>query len=222
MNRRSFEVKPTILDKEFEIDIEDDYDYYHSENIDDENLHIGASINNELHPKDSYLYSSQCDNENCINIANEINKLCDECLNLEHKCILIDHVQSKSLLEMTEKITEMNQKLVQMIDTVENYEGDGLDGCSYPKLMKIENSLMKLLTKVKVRISQLEYDIIIGKKEDYLEPTLCNQCKKSCVNCVLRPCNHVCLCIECVKNLLKCPMCNKIIEYFDKVYLPNN
>src|SRR5690348_16804036 len=100
MNKKCFESRPHILDREFNIDIEDDYDYYQPY---DENLPIRTTAK-EFHTKDSYLYT--CENENCINISNEINKLSEECLNLEHKCILLDHYQSKSLLEMTEKISE--------------------------------------------------------------------------------------------------------------------
>jgi hypothetical protein len=222
MKRNNFDNKPINIGNEFNIDIEDDYDYYQTENINDENIDLGHSIVNELQPRESYLYSNQCEKENCINVANEIGKLCDECLNLEHKCILIDHIQSKSLLESTERVSELNKTIINMIDVVDNHEGEGLDECSYPKLTKLEMNLLKLLTKVKTRISTLEYDIVTGKKEDYRDDLVCAVCRKINVNCVVRPCNHLCLCCDCVKNILKCPMCNKFIEYFDKVFLPNN
>jgi hypothetical protein len=222
MNTKKFENRPVILDQEFNINLEDDYDYFHTENINDENLHIG-SFRNELHPRDSYQYSNICDNESCNNITTEINKLCEECLNLEHKCILMDHYQSKSLLEMTENISELNKSIISMLDIVEAHEGEALDDLDYPKLTKVEMNLLKLLTKVKTKISILEYDIINGTTStDNYDDMICIQCRSVNINCVLRPCNHVCLCIDCVKNLLKCPMCNKFIEYFDKVYLPNN
>jgi hypothetical protein len=218
MNRKVFENKPIEVDQEFNIDI-DDYDYYQTDTLEqfqDDNLQISKLLN----PKDPYNLS-HCENETCVSTTNEINKLCDECLNLEHKIILMDHYQSKTLLEMTEKISELNTQILKMIDTVENNEGDGLDSLEYPQLTKMENNLLKLLQKVKNKISNIEFDIVSGKKVVY-EDLTCTQCKKVDINCVLRPCGHVCLCIDCVKNLLKCPICNNFIEYFDKVFLPNN
>jgi hypothetical protein len=134
----------------------------------------------------------------------------------------MDHHQSKSLLEMTEKLSDLNKNIIDMIDTVEHHEGEALEELTYPELTKLEMNLLKLLTKVKTKVSMLEYDIVSGKKVDHVEDTVCSQCRTAQADCVLRPCSHVCLCMDCVKNLLKCPMCNKFIEYFDKVYLPNN
>ena len=50
----------------------------------------------------------------------------------------------------------------------------------------------------------------------------CLNCNENSFDTILKPCNHVCLCSECVGNLIKCPLCYKFIEYTDKIYLPSN
>jgi hypothetical protein len=64
----------------------------------------------------------------------------------------------------------------------------------------------------------------VSKDKNLVEEklTLCGICHEKEVNCIIKPCNHVFLCTECVERTIKCPLCLKFIEYFDKVYLPNN
>lgn len=54
-----------------------------------------------------------------------------------------------------------------------------------------------------------------------IENILCKNCNKNNFNTLIKPCNHVCLCSECVEFLLKCPLCFKYIEYTEKIYLPS-
>jgi hypothetical protein len=50
-NRQSFDNRPITLAKEFNIDIEEDYDYFHNiDDDDDENLQIGVSTLNPVIP----------------------------------------------------------------------------------------------------------------------------------------------------------------------------
>ncbi len=55
-----------------------------------------------------------------------------------------------------------------------------------------------------------------------IENILCKNCNKNNFDTVLKPCNHVCLCSECVEFIIKCPVCRIFIKYFDKIFLPSN
>ena len=72
-----------------------------------------------------------------------------------------------------------------------------------------------------MKISNIESDIMkgnISKPED--TSTLCKICKTKYIDCLLHPCSHVAICLDCVNTCIKCPICGKFIEYFDKIYLP--
>lgn len=195
---------------------EDYYEHMYEESLEFSQKYItSSSINSNKN------INPECNNSNCENISNEINKLKEECLNLENKCILIDYVKSEQLFEISEKISTLNKVVNNIIDSIENYEGEGLEELTYDKLTEIEMSLLKLLTKVKMRMAKLENDILKGVG-GIAQSFTCIICKKLDINCVIKPCKHVCICLECVTNTLKCPICFKYIEYYDKVFLPNN
>ena len=83
-------------------------------------------------------------------------------------------------------------------------------------------NLMDLLIKVKKKISEIEYDVMegfINKPEDHT--ILCQICKENEINCFIHPCSHVCICCDCASHTVKCPICYKFIEYYDKIFLPN-
>ena len=81
---------------------------------------------------------------------------------------------------------------------------------------------MKLLIKVKKKISEIEYDVMecfINKPEDHT--ILCEICKENEINCFIHPFSHVCICCDCTSQSIKCPVCHKFIEFYDKIFLPN-
>ena len=93
---------------------------------------------------------------------------------------------------------------------------------------------MKLLIKVKNKISNIEYGVMNGNAVLPPDESLkCNKCKENDIDCLLYPCEHLSLCCDCVKFSTKCPICFKFIDYYDirwyvlwapycKRSLPNN
>ena len=78
------------------------------------------------------------------------------------------------------------------------------------------------LVKVRHSISKIESAVmkkIIPKPED--NTTLCKKCEVNNINCLLHPCSHVVLCVDCTTQSTRCPVCHKFIDYYDKIYLPN-
>lgn len=116
---------------------------------------IFNNILNKSESKQSLLVENSCENENCIAVYKEIIKLKEECLSLENKCILIDYVKSEQLFEVSEKISELCHSINKMINIIETHEGELLDNLNYENLTKIEFNLMKLLVKVRSRISKV-------------------------------------------------------------------
>lgn len=122
----------------------------HSESINEDKLDFEHKIKN-MHKK----IANNCQNEKCINTVSEINKLSEECVDLEKKCILIDYVKSEQMLEISEKINELTQITNKLIEKIEMYEGETLDHLEYEHLTKIELTLIKLFKKVRMRISKV-------------------------------------------------------------------
>ena len=63
----------------------------------------------------------------------------------------------------------------------------------------------------------------VKKMEKLEEEMLCVVCQANKKNILLQPCNHVCLCPSCVKEVMRqnthCPLCRKRISSWTKVYL---
>jgi hypothetical protein len=135
---------------------DDDVDYFddeedaYSDMVYDDNLDFTKKAK-----KSTVQINKNCQNEKCINICIEIEKLNEECNNLEKKCILIDFVKSDQLFEISEKLSSICKVVESMINVVEAYEGESLDNLRYDQLAKIELNLMKLLLKVRGRISKV-------------------------------------------------------------------
>lgn len=83
----------------------------------------------------------------------------------------------------------------------------------------ILNFNVKLLRKIKTD-HQNEINIMNDKYVKLLEnnnhdPLICMTCYQQLRNCIIIPCNHVCICMKCYKhnNIKKCPVCR--IDIFD-------
>jgi hypothetical protein len=209
------------LDIEKEFDLVPSEDELSSENIYEENLNF-SSLHNILQPREFkfIIENNGCENESCKNTINEINKLKEECSNLEKKYMLIDRTHSQQIQELTEKSNDLTRKIYLMSSKIQNYEGEGLSELSYYKLNRLEMSLLKLLANMRMKISKIEMSQINGIKTE--NKRICKSCNKSKINCIIRPCNHLSLCYECVQKSLKCPICFNFIEYYDRFYIPNN
>jgi hypothetical protein len=136
---------------------EDDYnvldDSMNSGYICDENLDVLNKF--KKFKIEDKLHATECKIDNCVNICAEINKLKEECDDLEHKCIFIDYVKSEQLFEISEKISELCKAITKLIDIIELNEGTRIDHLDYTQLTKLEMGLMKLLIKIRLRISKV-------------------------------------------------------------------
>jgi hypothetical protein len=208
------------FDIEKEFDLVPSEDELSTENMPEESLNF-SSLHNILQPREfKFIIDNDCDNETCTNTANEINKLKEECSNLEKKYMLIDRSHSQQIQELTEKTNDMSRKINSMNAKIQNYEGEGLSDISYYKLNRLEMNLLKLLANVRRKVSKIEMGQINGIQTE--NNKLCKFCKNSRINCIMRPCNHLSMCYECVQKSLKCPICFNFIEYYDRFYIPNN
>lgn len=78
-------------------------------------------------------------------------------------------------------------------------------------------------TSVTTARGEADSDVTRRRKEKFEEEMLCVvcQCEKKII--LLQPCNHLCLCHNCVEPVLAdnriCPMCRKHVQRWTKVYL---
>ena len=56
-------------------------------------------------------------------------------------------------------------------------------------------------------------------KEKIKDSKHCLICLSEQINCVIKPCNHACVCDKCILKIEDCPMDRKKIISFDKIFL---
>ncbi len=167
-----------------------------------------------------------CTNKKCLETNKEIEQLKEDCADMEKKLSILVKTKTEEFIEISSKLTKVCKKIDDLQLSLEIYldkELTGFEKYDYKVLANAESNLMKLLIKVKNKISNIEYGAINGNiqlPED--ESLKCPKCRNNQINCLLYPCEHMALCCECVKSTIKCPICYKFIEYYDKVYLPND
>ena len=167
-----------------------------------------------------------CTNKKCLETNKEIEQLKEDCADMEKKLSILVKTKTEEFIEISSKLTKVCKKIDDLQLSLEIYldkELTGFEKYDYKVLANAESNLMKLLIKVKNKISNIEYGAINGNiqlPED--ESLKCSKCRNNQINCLLYPCEHMALCCECVKSTIKCPICYKFIEYYDKVYLPND
>ena len=166
-----------------------------------------------------------CTNRKCLETNKEIEQLKEDCEDMEKKLAILVKTKTEEFIEISSKLTKVCKKIDDLQLNLEIYldkELTGFDKYDYKTLANAESNLMKLLIKVRNKISNIEYGVMNGNtvlpKDESLK---CHKCKENEIDCLLYPCEHLSLCCECVKISTKCPICFKFIDYYDKIYLPN-
>ena len=166
-----------------------------------------------------------CTNKKCLETNKEIEQLKDDCADMEKKLSILVKAKTEEFIEISSKLTKVCKKIDDLQLPLGIYldkELTEFEKYDYKTLANAESNLMKLLIKVKNKISNIEYGVINGNLELPQDESLnCSKCKEKEINCLLYPCEHLALCYDCVKACSKCPICFKIIEKYDKVFLPN-
>jgi hypothetical protein len=205
------------------MDNNDDQEQYESY----EESYLNLSINN-INPfhkslnDQNILLNELCENEKCKEITLEIERIKEDCLDLEKKILIIDKTKTEDFIDISSKLSKVCKHIDELQPKIDHFQGINLGNLTFKQLENIEMNLMDLLIKVKKKISEIEYDVMegfINKPEDHT--ILCQICKENEINCFIHPCSHVCICCECASQTVKCPICYKFIEFYDKIFLPN-
>jgi len=97
----------------------------------------------------------ECSKPKCLDLQSEIVIMEEEVLNLENKLLLLEYTKSEQLIELTEKISELNEVITNMLDKISYNEGNQLENLDYPQLTSLERNLLTLLLKIKTKISDV-------------------------------------------------------------------
>lgn len=60
---------------------------------------------------------------------------------------------------------------------------------------------------------------VADSKERLKESKNCLVCQSEQINCLIKPCNHVCVCQKCILKLEDCPLDRQKIKGYEKIYL---
>lgn len=124
--------------------------------------------------------------------------------------------------EFSEKINEIeiiDEEVKELETKIKAYEGIGLGNLDFYQLNEVEQNLLNLLIKSKEKKLILQEELMNDPLEEYNNNLKCKVCQNNESNVVLRPCNHLCMCLECVYSTIKCPECLEDIDFYDKVYM---
>jgi hypothetical protein len=158
-----------------------------------------------------------CNSKACIDIINEIDSLKLEEKNLQHKINVLDYNKAQQLIELTERISELNDNISNLMKNVEKYNKENFTKIGYFDLSDLEKNLMILLTKVKRKINEKELKYLT-KQEKFEVLNNCIICQNEKVDTILLPCFHLIACILCGPFITFCPECNIKVESYEKIY----
>lgn len=71
--------------------------------------------------------------------------------------------------------------------------------------------------------TECEISIPISSLKNDIKPFTCIICMTSMIDIMIKPCNHICMCNDCLKKLSKkeCPCCSKEIKEVSNIYVCN-
>ena len=127
-------------------------------------------------------------------------------------------MKSEDISEKTKEIEIINEEIKDLQTRLSSYEGKGLKNLDFYQLNEIEQNLLNLLCKSKEKKLSLHEEAMNDPFEE-INNMKCRACQNKEFNVVLRPCNHLCLCLDCVYSTIKCPECFEDIDFYDKVYM---
>jgi hypothetical protein len=124
-----------------------------------DDINLGSSVKKlKIINKNEKLYS-HCSYE-CKSNFKEMEKLEEECKNLENKCLLLDYVKSEQINEALEQIEKMNNDINAMIDSVKYFEAEENEKLRFEDLNSLEMKLLKLFVIINNKISKVKFFII--------------------------------------------------------------
>jgi hypothetical protein len=89
------------------------------------------------------------------------------------------------------------------------------------------NGLSAATAKVAATEQKLQEVVAAAEAKQGVPHTECLVCLNACVNTVLLPCGHLCLCVRCArelqattKTIFSCPLCRTEVEKVHRVFLP--
>ena len=151
-------------------------------------------------------------------VTEEVRELQQTRDNWRKKWLLLNasNEETKALLEEEQVFfntqhTLLHQQLQATQYELKLYRGEdaALAALPLPGVLAMERRVMQALRKVHRKKTQL----------------LTTTSERQCVVCHARalsvrtePCNHVCLCLHCLSNVDKCPLCRKLITKYEQVF----
>ena len=79
-------------------------------------------------------------------------------MNFELKFKLLDNIKKKEFEEKKEELSDIDNKINEIIETINKYEGYSLKNLEYIQLSEIENNLLILFVKTREKINILEQE----------------------------------------------------------------
>lgn len=183
--------------------------------------------------------------QRCISLEEETFMLKDQIIHLQRQkdllntCVVDLKASEESLLkhmqdlrEEKENLSIENQTLIQHAERLyedmkimvkKDYTGlEEIISSGIDSQTEVQNA-MKLLMERQTALTELREQELLAanlRLESNMEHyTVCRICLDAPKDQLLRPCNHVCCCSECVKMVTKCPVCRTAIHSVETLYL---
>ena len=157
---------------------------------------------------------NNCLNLKCLDNIQKLQLLKEKYKNLEKKYFNCE-------LKGTKKCEEYNDLLLKKQNYLNKYEKlyliynkHQINDLDYYELKNLESKIISTLNNFKIiknkKLKEKTKGNMFGKKN-------CVVCFENEINILLKPCNHLCTCEKCTKQIDSCPMCRKKIKEINKI-----
>ncbi len=136
---------------------------------------------------------------------------------LEDSYFELEKTKNEKVQELDNEIKSKEEDKQHIENIYRIYKKHDIDYISLNRLKELENKIMNCLKNIKIKKQESNFNLKIvyeksSKKK--VEDMFCVVCYENEVCIMIKPCNHLCICVRCSKKMNTiCPMCREnIIE----------
>jgi len=145
-------------------------------------------------------------------------------MDLHHRTISAEIEKMEQQRQRAQEINNQHLKLHQQPNVVSTTEIDTTSITNTPNIhvnqlnMSQTTSAADIVNDLWQHLSALSFDPPASSSDAGVNNQLCKICVDQSMDCVLVPCGHLCICMQCAIQVTQCPICRSQILNRQKIY----